>query len=93
MDIDLQEKDIREAIEILKHPITVQTKKYKCFDDENYKTLYSVYDKCLKAFDKIETLIEISKEHKILKQFIIDNGLWEKLLNNEKFLDWMEEDK
>lgn len=93
MDIDLQAKEIEEAIEILKNPINVNTKEYKYFDKDNYDKLTEIYKKCLKAFDKYETLIELAKEHKILKQFIIDNGLWEKLLNDEKFLDWMKEDK
>lgn len=89
----LNENELKEALEILRNPIIVNNKQYKCFDQDNYERLEEVYKKCLKIFNQLDTLIEISKEHKILKQFIIDNGMWEKLLNDEKFLDWMEEDK
>lgn len=90
---NLNENELKEALEILRNPIIVNNKQYKCFDQDNYERLEEVYKKCLKIFNQLDTLIEISKEHKILKQFIIDNGMWEKLLNDEKFLDWMEEDK
>lgn len=89
----LNENELKEALEILRNPIIVNNKQYKCFDQDNYERLEEIYKKCLKIFNQLDTLIEISKEHKILKQFIIDNGMWEKLLNDEKFLDWMEEDK
>lgn len=91
--MDLTEKELKEALDILKHPIMINNQVYKYFDEENYERLKTTYLKCLNIYNKLDTLIEISKEHKILKQFIIDNGMWEKLLNDEKFLDWMEEDK
>lgn len=91
--MDLTEKELKEALDILKHPIMINNQVYKYFDEENYEKLKNIYLKCLDIYNKLDTLIEISKEHKILKQFIIDNGMWEKLLNDEKFLDWMEEDK
>lgn len=91
--MDLTEKELKEALDILKHPIMINNQVYKYFDEKNYERLKNTYLKCLDIYNKLDTLIEISKEHKILKQFIIDNGMWEKLLNDEKFLEWMREDE
>lgn len=34
---------------------------------------------------------ELKKEHKIMKRIIIDNGLWETLLNDDEFVNYLEE--
>ena len=41
-----------------------------------------------KAFEKSQQeLQEIKKEHSIMKQFIYENGLWEKFLNDDRFIE------
>jgi len=91
--MDLTEKELKEALDILKHPITINNQVYKYFDEENYERLKTTYLKCLNIYNKLDTLLGKAREHTILKQFIIDNGMWEKLLNDEKFLEWMREDE
>ena len=37
-------------------------------------------------------LHDISIEHKIMKRILIENNLWEKLLNDDEFLEFLRED-
>ena len=39
----------------------------------------------------IEQLEEFKKEHLIMKQILIENGFWEKLLNDDRFLNYLRE--
>ena len=34
-----------------------------------------------------QELQEIKKEHSIMKEFIYENGLWEKFLNDDRFIE------
>lgn len=36
---------------------------------------------------------DIIEEHQIMKQIIIENGLWERLLNDDRFLKHLRSDK
>ena len=36
---------------------------------------------------KEQELQDIKKEHSIMKQFIYENGLWEKFLNDDRFIE------
>lgn len=40
-----------------------------------------------KLFEINENLQEIQKEHSIMKQFIYENGLWERFLNDDRFIE------
>ena len=91
--MEITEKEIKEAINILKKPVKVNTKIFRYFDEENYETLLEIFEKCLEVYPTYETLIEIKKEHKLLKDFIIEHGLWDELLKDKKILDWFDEDK
>lgn len=42
---------------------------------------------------EIEKLEEIRKEHSIMKQFIYENGLWEKFLNDDRFMKHLRSDE
>lgn len=42
--------------------------------------------------DYITNLEEIRKEHNIMKQFIYENGLWERFLNDDRFLEHLRSD-
>lgn len=55
----MSEEEIKEALEIIKQPITVNRVEYKYFDQENYDKLISVYENCL----WIVNLFEQAKEH------------------------------
>lgn len=37
-------------------------------------------------------LHDFKSEHDIMKKMLIDHGLWEELLNNDKFLKYLRED-
>lgn len=37
-------------------------------------------------------LNEFKEEHKIMKQILIENGLWERLLNDDRFLKHLRSD-
>lgn len=89
---ELTTDDLEEALKILENPIMVNSVTYKYFTQEQYDKLEEVFEKCKLLFPKFDTMLEIVKEHKILKQFIIDNDMYEKLLNSDKFIEWMNED-
>ena len=50
--------------------------------EEAYKTINQLTNK----------LKEFKEEHKIMKQIIIENGLWERLLNDDRFLKYLRND-
>lgn len=91
--MDITEKELKDALNILDRPVKINSKVYKYFDEENYEKLRQTYLKCLEIHNKLDSIIGLAKEHKILKQFIIDKGLYEELLNDDKFIEWMKEDK
>lgn len=37
-------------------------------------------------------LKEFKKEHEIMKKILIEKGLWETLLNNDRFLEYLREE-
>ena len=45
-----------------------------------------------KLFEYLNNLEEFKKEHKIMKRILVKNGLWEKLLNDDEFIEYLEED-
>ncbi|HIS62348.1 MAG TPA: hypothetical protein IAC14_08925 [Candidatus Scybalomonas excrementigallinarum] len=67
-------KEIKEALEIIKKPITVNCIEYKYFDYENYNKLIEVYDNCLWFANNLEqinlTVENLQKENKQLKEDI-----------------------
>ena len=68
----MNSKEIKEALEIIKKPITVNCIEYKYFDDENYNKLLEVYENCLwfaNNFEQINLTVEnLQKENKQLKE-------------------------
>lgn len=68
----MNSKEIKEALEIIKKPITVNCIEYKYFDDENYNKLIEVYDNCLWFANNLEqinlTVENLQKENKQLKE-------------------------
>lgn len=50
-------------------------------------TPYLFGDEVDKLLNYIENLEEIRKEHNIMKQFIYEKGLWERFLNDNRFLE------
>lgn len=90
--MDLTEEELKNALKILEKPVKVGNKLYKYFDEENYDILERVYLKCLNLYNHLETLIEIKKEHELLKNFIIEHGLYDELIKDKKILEWFDED-
>lgn len=68
----MNSKEIKEALEIIKKPITVNCIEYKYFDDENYNKLIEVYDNCLWFANNLEqinlTVENFEKENQQLKE-------------------------
>ena len=68
----MNSKEIKEALEIIKKPITVNCIEYKYFDDENYNKLLKVYENCLwfaNNFEQINLTVEtLQKENEQLKE-------------------------
>ena len=68
----MNSKEIKEALEIIKKPITVNCIEYKYFDDENYNKLLEVYENCLwfaNNFEQINLTVEnLQKENEQLKE-------------------------
>ena len=68
----MNSKEIKEALEIIKKPITVNCIEYKYFDDENYNKLLEVYENCLwfaNNFEQINLTVEnLQKENQQLKE-------------------------
>ena len=67
----MNSKEIKEALEIIKKPITVNCIEYKYFDQENYDKITRVYDNCLWFANNLEqinlTVENLEKENKQLK--------------------------
>ena len=68
----MNSKEIKEALKIIKKPITVNCIEYKCFDDENYNKLLKVYENCLWFANNLEqinlTAENLQKENQQLKE-------------------------
>lgn len=57
---------------------------------------YPIEEELEEAYKTINQLTnqlkEFKEEHKIMKQIIIENGLWERLLNDDRFLKYLRND-
>lgn len=58
----MNEEKIREALKIIKEPITVNSVNYKYFDEINYDKLIMVYDNCLWFANNLEQIISTVKQ-------------------------------
>ena len=94
----MNSKEIKEALEIIKKPITVNCIEYKCFDDENYNKLLKIYENCLwfaNNFEQINLTIEnLQKENQKLKEQLQQKeDIINKITNYCKFQIEKEQDK
>lgn len=94
MEIDmtkpLSEQELNDAIKLLANTIDVKHEDGRIIiSEEDGKTLSVIYAKCANMVFSYDNLREIAEEHKILKNFIIKEGLYEKLINSEEFVNWM----
>lgn len=44
-----------------------------------------------KLFDYLNSLEEFKVEHKIMKKILVENNLWERLLNDDEFIEHLED--
>lgn len=44
-----------------------------------------------KLFEYLDKLEEFKTEHKIMKRILVENNLWETLLNDDEFMEYMED--
>lgn len=91
----MNSKEIKEALEIIKKPITVNCVEYKYFNEENYNKLIEVYENCLwfaNNFEQINLTIEnLQKENQQLKEQLqnkqdIINGILD-YIDSNKFVE------
>lgn len=45
-----------------------------------------------KLFKYLDTLEQKAKEHKIMKRILVENGLYETLLDDDEFVEYLEEE-
>lgn len=59
----------------------------------NYK---NAYEELKRLYERLEQenarLKEFKKEHEIMKKILIEKGLWETLLNDDRFLEYLREE-
>lgn len=84
--------ELENALDTLKHPIEVGNTKFKYFDADNYDKIEKALQKSILLFNNYDHLINIKDEHKILVDFIKENGLYEELVNSDIFKEWEKED-
>ena len=46
-------------------------------------------DTCSTIEKQLKVLEEIKQEHFIMEQIIVENGLWETLLNDDRFIEYL----
>lgn len=44
-----------------------------------------------KLFNYLNNLEEFKAEHKIMKRLLVENNLWERLLNDDEFIEYLED--
>ena len=44
-----------------------------------------------RLFEYLESLEDFKTEHKIMKRILVTNGLWEKFLNDDEFIEYLDE--
>lgn len=44
-----------------------------------------------KLFEYLDKLEEFKTEHKIMKRILVENNLWETLLNDDEFIEHLED--
>lgn len=70
----MNEEKLKEALKIIKEPITVNSVNYKYFDEINYDKLIMVYDNCLWFANNLEQLTsnldQLQQENQQLKEQI-----------------------
>mgnify|MGYP004633336747 CR=1 FL=1 len=94
MEVDmrkpLSEQELNTVIKLLANTIDVKHEDGKVIiSEEHAKMLSDIYAKCCNMVFSYDNLREIANEYKILKNFIIKEGLYEKLINLQEFVDWM----
>lgn len=45
-----------------------------------------------KLFNYLNNLEQMKSEHKIMKRILVENNLWENVLNDDEFIDYLEEE-
>lgn len=73
----MTEKEINEALKLIKEPITVNSIEYKYFDQENYEKLLSVYENCRWFVDNYEQVLQNIKnlQQELQRKDNIINGI------------------
>ena len=58
----MNKEEIKQALEIIREPITVNCIDYHYFDNENYNKLISTYENCLWFVNNMEQIIETTNQ-------------------------------
>lgn len=82
----MKNKDIEELLNNIKDKYS-----YEPYDTTGKVYTTISYEEGQLLLSYIEQLEDFKKEHLIMKQILIENGLWEKLLNDDRFIKYLEE--
>lgn len=86
----LSEQELNEVIKLLANPIDVKHEDGKVImSEEHNQMLADIYAKCCNMVFSFDGLRETADEYRILRDFIIKEGLWDKLTNSKEFVEWM----
>ena len=87
----MKNKEIEELLNKIKQQLITDEKLGKEIAKDFHETILN-YEETKLLLSYIEQLEEFKKEHLIMKQILIENGLWEKLLNDDRFINYLKED-
>ncbi len=93
----MNEEEIKEALEIIKKPITVNCIEYKYFDEENYNKITNVYENCLWFANNLEqinlTVENLQKENQKLKEQYCERTDCSGRIGNSKKVEQLQTEK
>lgn len=81
---EITNKELNDAIKVVLTKMTQEKMKHIVVDLDRFA---DQYDK-----EKTSNVDDFLQEHRIMKKFIIENGLWEKFINNKDFINYLRED-
>ena len=85
--------EIKEILDRLEKILTTYYKMEVMIMNKEYP-IEEELEEAYKTINKLTNqLKEFKEEHKIMKQILIENGLWERLLNDDRFLKYLRDDE
>lgn len=80
-----------ERLQEIKDSISLQYKVQEANDLNNFNIFTDEEQELVEEIERLNNIIneleEFKEEHEIMKQILIENNLWETLLNDDRFLE------